>query len=112
LNQLASKEPYSSALQHWKRESPVLDIENYANLLFKNGGSNITIFEKVYPLILTDAEAVYNWVSGTALIPYTGRLSGELLHQFIADYKKRLQENFPGSPVFYAFKRILMKAVF
>jgi trans-aconitate 2-methyltransferase len=112
LNELAAREPYKSHLNGWTRKSPVLDIEHYARILFENGGTNIIIFEKVYPLILPDPEALFTWVSGTALIPYKERLHGGIQQQFIEEYKLLLGKHFTGTPVFYAFKRILMKATF
>lgn len=112
LNELASEVRYREALQDFKRSSPVLDTHRYAAILFENGGTSITVLEKIYPLVLPDTEALYNWVSGTALIPYTERLPAKYREMFIVDYKKRLQQHFQGSPVFYPFKRILMYAAF
>jgi trans-aconitate 2-methyltransferase len=112
LDELATHEPFSSALQNWNRNSPVLDMERYAQILFENGGQQITVFEKIYPLILKDSDALFDWVSGTALIPYTERFGGEIKEQFITAYKDRLRTRFPKSPVFYPFKRIIMAAKF
>lgn len=112
LDELATQEPFALALQNWNRNSPVLDMERYAQLLFENGGEQITVLEKIYPLILKDSDALFDWVSGTALIPYTERLSGEIKEQFIDAYKERLKTRFPKSPVFYPFKRIIMAAKF
>lgn len=112
LDELVSHEPFSSALQNWNRNSPVLDMERYAQILFENGGQQITVFEKIYPLVLKDSDALFDWVSGTALIPYIERLNGETKEQFIAAYKERLKERFPKSPVFYPFKRIIIAAKF
>lgn len=112
LDELAIEEPFCTALQNWTRNSPVLDIERYAQILFENGSRQMTVFEKIYPLILKDTDALFDWVSGTALIPYTERLSGEIKQQFIGAYKERLKNRFPKSPVFYPFKRIIMEAKF
>jgi trans-aconitate 2-methyltransferase len=112
LNDLATQKPFCTALQNWTRNSPVLDIERYAKILFENGCKEMTVFEKIYPLVLKDADALFDWVSGTALIPYAERLSGEIKEQFIAAYKARLRVSFPESPVFYPFKRIIMEAKF
>jgi trans-aconitate 2-methyltransferase len=112
LDELATEEPFCTALQNWKRNSPVLDIERYARILFENGSQQMTVFEKIYPLVLRDADALFDWVSGTALIPYIERLSGEVKEKFIATYKDRLRSKFPKSPVFYPFKRIVMEAKF
>lgn len=112
LDELAAEEPFCTALQSWTRNSPVLDIERYAQILFENGSQQMTVFEKIYPLVLRNADALFDWVSGTALIPYTERLNGEIKEQFIAAYKERLKKRFPESPVFYPFKRIIMEAKF
>jgi len=112
LNALADEQPFKNELQHWKRDSPVLDIDSYARLLFENGSSSITVFEKVYPLVLQDSETVFEWVSGTALIPYLERLSNELKTQFSNTLRNRLALAFPESPAFYPFKRIIIEAKF
>ena len=70
------------------------------------------VFEKIYPLILKDVDALLTWVSGTALIPYLERLPEELKAPFLEDYKAMLNIHFPKEPVFYPFKRILIGAEF
>ncbi|GAB3501492.1 class I SAM-dependent methyltransferase [Emticicia fontis] len=112
LDELAAEEPFCTALQGWTRNSPVLDIERYAQIFFENGSQQMTVFEKIYPLVLKDSDALFDWVSGTALIPYIERLNGEVKEQFIAAYKARLRSRFTGSPVFYPFKRIIMESKF
>jgi trans-aconitate 2-methyltransferase len=112
LDTVALTEPYTSALQGWTRTVSTLSIEAYAQILFNHGGSEITVFEKVYPHVLENATALYNWMSGTALIRYLERLPADLQNGFAAAYKKQLEVIFSGSPVFYPFKRILMAAGF
>jgi trans-aconitate 2-methyltransferase len=112
LNDLADEEPFRTSYKKWKRISPVLEIDEYSRLFFDNGCKTMTLYEKVYPLILPDTAALYDWVSGTALIPYLERLDAQEQNLFIAEYKKRLQKHFSQAPVFYAFKRIIMEASF
>jgi trans-aconitate 2-methyltransferase len=112
LAELASGEEFTESLQQWNRVSPVLDISDYASILYRLGGTKINVFEKIYPLITDDAGKLYDWVSGTALLPYVERLSGHQLQSFTSQFKNLLRSEFPGSPVFYPFKRILMSAVF
>jgi trans-aconitate 2-methyltransferase len=112
LNGLAGEEPFGTILQNWKRDSPVLDIDTYAKIFFENGSKSITAYEKIYPLVLQDADALFDWVSGTALIPYTEKLEGKNRQDFIHEYRKRLQSKFEKSPVFYPFKRIILEATF
>jgi trans-aconitate 2-methyltransferase len=108
--ELASEEPFAQALGGWNRIIPVLSIEEYAELLYAQGGEEITVFEKIYPHVLQDADALVDWTSGTALVPYFERLSRELRERFLARYRQKLRERFPGSPVFYPFRRILFAA--
>ncbi|MNY59567.1 Trans-aconitate 2-methyltransferase [compost metagenome] len=72
----------------------------------------MTVYEKIYPHILKDANAIYDWTSGTAMIPYVERLEGSLKDDFINEYKRKLQEEYPQQPVFYPFKRTIMSGIF
>lgn len=112
ISKLADEIPFNTALQHWKRDSPVLSTDRYAQLLFEQGGKDIIVFEKIYPLVLKDFNALYDWVAGTTIRPYVEKLEHTYKEAFIDAFKKRAQEQFNTSPVFYPFKRILMSAVF
>jgi trans-aconitate 2-methyltransferase len=113
LNELAAEEPYQQALQGWIRKVPVLDIESYAQLFSEYGCSEMTIYEKLYPHILKNADAVFDWVSGTAMLRYLERLPENLKESFVTEYKRRLHAKYGNSkPVFYSFKRIIMSAIF
>lgn len=108
--ELAGEEPYHSALGGWSRTVPVLPIETYAALLYQAGGEAITVFEKVYPHVLENADAIAEWTRGTLLVPYMERLPEPLRQAFLEDYKTRLRRHEPGSPVFYGFRRTLFAA--
>lgn len=112
LNELATQEPYAAIYAGWNRMSSVLEIDRYAEILFENGGKSIQVFEKIYPLVLDDLDALLTWVSGTALIPYLERLPESLNSGFRDDYGALLRRHFPKTPVFYPFKRILIEAQF
>ena len=108
--EIAGEEPFRDALDGWTRQWPVLAIDEYAALLDKHGGRDLTVFEKVYAHVLEDADAVAAWMSGTALVPYMERLPEELQEPFMERYRARLRERFPTSPVFYGFRRTLFAA--
>ena len=112
LNQLADQDPFETILKGWKRSSPVLPIDDYARILFENGAKSMNVFEKIYPLVLQNSDALFDWVSGTALIPYAEKLEGQDKQHFIERYKKLLNNHFQKTPVFYPFKRILIEAGF
>jgi trans-aconitate 2-methyltransferase len=93
----------------WTRQSPVLSIEAYADLLFREEAQEIVVFEKVYPHVLENADAIVEWISGTALVPYFERL-GDLKDAFTNTIRQELRANIPGGPVFYPFRRTFVSA--
>jgi trans-aconitate 2-methyltransferase len=94
-------------LKGFNRLSPVLGLDDYANMMFENGLQNLNISMKVYPLIAESEEELFNFISGSALIPYLERLSGEQKEDFIIEFKKRIGDHFSKFPAIYSFKRIL-----
>jgi trans-aconitate 2-methyltransferase len=103
----AQEEPFVQALGGWYRQSPVLSVARYAELLFACGLENLTVFEKVYPHVLADADAMVEWTRGTALLPYMERLPSDLHAAFLDRYRQRLREHFPARPAFFGFRRII-----
>ncbi|MCK5708914.1 MAG: methyltransferase domain-containing protein [Deltaproteobacteria bacterium] len=110
IAELAREEPYSSALGGWSREWSVLSIREYAELLYESGAQDINVFEKIYPHVLEDIEAVIDWLSGTALLPYFERLPQELHEAFLNSYRERLPHLYQSVPVFYPYQRIFFSA--
>ena len=109
---LVQEEPYSKALDYWKRTFPILSLDEYAQLLFENGGKNSTVYEKVYPLVVQDHNELYELISGSTLVPYFERLNGDIKEQFSKELKNRIKNQFKKMPALYAFKRILIYAEF
>lgn len=107
---VSREEPFASALGSWQREWPVLGIDAYAQLLFDAGAKDITVFEKVYPHVLENADAIVDWMSGTALVPYRERLGDELYASFRERYRALIRARYPMSPVFFGFRRTLFAA--
>ena len=108
LSELIDEEPFKSYLNGFKRNSPVLSIDDYAQILFDGGLEDIQIMQKVYPIIANDHDTLYNFISGSALIPYIERLDGDERALFIKTYKERIVAGFPKLPAIYSFKRILL----
>jgi len=105
----AGEEPFKSILRGFQRYAPVLSIDDYARLFFDCGAENIVVFERVYAHVLEDADAVVEWISGTALVPYFERL-GEHKEEFIEVIRRKMRATMPESPVFYPFRRTLFSA--
>jgi trans-aconitate 2-methyltransferase len=110
ITETAGEPAFREALAGWTRTSPVRSIETYASLLYGLGATRITVIEKVYPHVLADADALADWTSGTALVPYFERLPEHLRGPFMEAYRARLRARFPSQPVFYPFRRTLFAA--
>jgi len=107
--QTAQEEPFSSSLKGFVRYAPVLPIDQYAQILFGLGAENIVVFEKVYAHVLENSDAVVEWVSGTALVPYFERLGADK-EAFLDVIRKKFRAAMPGNPILYPFKRTLFSA--
>ena len=105
----AKKEPFYTILQGFERIAPVLSIDDYARILFALGAEDIVVFEKIYPHVLKDSDAVVEWISGTALVPYFERL-GDHKDAFVAALREKMAQALPQSPLLYPFRRTLFSA--
>ena len=110
INEVAASEPFREGLDGFAWNPQVLAVDAYAALLYAHGGTDITCFEKVYPHVLPDADALADWMSGTALVPYMERLPEELREPFMERYRERLRGRFSAKPVFFGFRRLLFAA--
>ncbi|MFN8372574.1 MAG: methyltransferase domain-containing protein [Anaerolineae bacterium] len=103
---IALEEPFRSALNGFVRYSPVLPIDDYAQMLFDGGCENIVVFEKIYPQVHENSDGVVEFTKGSVLVPYLERL-GDLGETFMQTYRQRLRQHLPASPQFYSFRRII-----
>ena len=109
IRETASEEPFKSILNGFIRHAPVLSIDQYVQLLFDLGAEKIVAFEKVYAHILENSDAVVEWISGTACVPYFERL-GDHKDDFVHIIQTKMKKALPGSPVFYPFRRTFFAA--
>lgn len=112
LDQLVLEQPYKDNLKGHHRISPVLNTDEYAQILFDNGAKSMTVFEKIYPIIGNTYIDLYDFILGSALPAYLDKLNGRAKENFTNEYKKRIQAKFPQSPTLYPFKRIIVEAKF
>ena len=94
----------------WRYEMATLDIGAYAELLFAGGLADINVFEKIYPHVLADADAMLEWARGTALLPYLERLPPAQHAPYLEEVRRRLYARYPERPVFFPFRRIIFYA--
>lgn len=112
LFNLVQEQPFTSYLKNWTRPSPVLNLDQYAKILFENGGRNLVIYEKVYPIISENENDFFDFISGSALTVYQERLNSNEFEELAAEFKKRINDYFPVVPSIYAFRRLILYASF
>ncbi|TDW44332.1 trans-aconitate 2-methyltransferase [Flavobacterium sp. 270] len=112
LFNLVQEEPYASYLKNWTRPSPVLTLDEYAKILFDNGGKDLVLYEKVYPLISNKKDDFFDFISGSALTVYQERLKENEFQELSLEFKNRIDKHFPVVPSIYAFKRLILYASF
>jgi len=112
LLELVQESPFREALNGWARLSPVLSLDDYTDIFFRNGADNMVLYQKVYPIIAQSSEELFEFISGSALIPYMERLNEPIKTQFVAAFKERISRQFPASPSVYAFKRMILYGSF
>jgi trans-aconitate 2-methyltransferase len=105
----AEEDNFRSILKGFQRYAPVLTVDHYARVLFDCRAEQIDVFEKVYPHILENSDAVVEWISGTALVPYFERL-GKDKQEFVEAIRGKMRTAMPGTPVFYPFRRTFFSA--
>jgi len=109
IRETAGEEPFRTLLRGFQRYAPVLSIDQYAQILFDCGAEDIVVFEKVYAHILESSDAVVEWISGTACVPYFERL-GNSKEVFLDTIRTKMRAAFPQPPVFYPFRRTFFSA--
>ncbi|HEX7847150.1 MAG TPA: methyltransferase domain-containing protein [Chitinophagaceae bacterium] len=115
LNQLLldiiSGKPFVDLLHGFRRDSPLLEIDDYARIMFEGKLQELNIFIKVYPIIAANETDLYNFISGSALIPYMERLDPEGQELLKTEFVKRIKKQFEPFPAIYSFKRILLYGI-
>jgi trans-aconitate 2-methyltransferase len=109
IRETAKDAPFNKILNNFERIAPVLSIDQYAKILFELNAKDIIVFEKIYPHVLENSDAVVEWISGTALVPYFEKL-GEHKLEFLEVLRQKMKKALPESPLFYPFRRILFSA--
>jgi trans-aconitate 2-methyltransferase len=110
MAELAKEPPFAETLGSVRGGLSLLTTERYAELFFRLGAADFTVYEKVYPHVYSDAEGIVEFYRSTALKPYLEPLSEPLRGQFLDRYRERLRACFPERPVFLGFRRILFQA--
>jgi trans-aconitate 2-methyltransferase len=103
----------------WREKlSKVREIERgHAGTYYDNlrpHAASLDIWQTEYLQVLRGEDAVYRWVSGTALRPFLQALEGEEREAFIALYKAKLNAAYPcraDGATLFPFQRLFVVAV-
>ncbi len=112
LFELVHESPYYNVLNSNIRHSPLLSLDDYTQLLYANGAKETVLYQKVYPIIAQSTETFYEFISGSALVPFMEILQEPMKSDFIKTFKERIASRFTSSPMVYSFKRIILAASF
>ncbi len=111
LLEIISEETFVGLLKGFRRDSPLLEIDEYAKLMFDGGLKDLNISLKVYPIIAGNEFELYNFISGSALTPYMERLDEKGQELLKSEFIKRIKKHFQNFPAVYSFKRVLLYGV-
>jgi len=98
----------------WKlapRTPPVLPLERYVRLGWRLGCA-VEAWETTYVHVLAGRDAAFEWVKGTALLPFVSQVAAADRERFLADYKARLRAAYPETVngTVFPFKRYFFVA--
>jgi len=110
IREVASQPEFAKPLQNWLLRWPVLEIEEYAKIFYDNNFHKIVTYEKIYPHVLENTDAIVSWIQGTGLQSYINRLPESFHEDFIKAIKQKFASRYPGSPVFFPFRRLFFAA--
>jgi trans-aconitate 2-methyltransferase len=108
--ELAAEPPYAEHLAG-VAEPSAHDAETYRRML-QGLGCTVDAWETTYLHVLTGADPVFDWISGTSLRPALQRLPAELADRFTAELRHRLRQAYPdsGHGVVLPFRRVFFVA--
>ena len=110
-DEIASLQPFVSALDGFVRRSPVLAPEQYAALLDQLGYTEQEVLLRVYLHKLKSREELVEWARGSFLTAYESRMDAALFDTFLHVYANRLRKVLPDErPFLFTFKRLLIWA--
>ncbi|SFC31013.1 trans-aconitate 2-methyltransferase [Nocardioides terrae] len=107
---LAAEDPYREHTRGLARPSSH-DPVTYLQLL-QGEGFEVDAWETTYLHVLDGEDAVFDWISGTSLLPTRAALPEELFERFAAELRRRLRLAYPArnGQVVLPFRRIFVVA--
>lgn len=94
LFKLVHEPPYYEVLKKKIHHSPVLSLDDYTELFYQHQAKETIVYQKVYPIIAENHEALYQFIAGSALVPYMDILEESLKEKFTTTFKARIADHF------------------
>lgn len=113
LYELAENGPWAEKLRSRRDRAAVLKADAYFDIL-EPLSQSLDIWETTYTQVLDGEDAVFHWMSGTGLRPFSNALEGEERETFLAEYKRRLARAYPmrtSGKTLYPFQRLFCVAM-
>jgi trans-aconitate 2-methyltransferase len=106
--ELADEEPYREHTRGLERPGSH-DPSTYLDVLAAQG-LDVDAWETTYLHVLPGEDAVFDWISGTSLLPTRSALPEDLFETFADELKRRLRAAYParGGRVVLPFRRIFV----
>ncbi len=109
--EVAREPAFAAPLHGFVRESPVLEPEVYARILFRLAFVRQRVRFELYAHPLASREDVAEWVRGTTLTDYEKRLDPATWGRFFDRYRERLLAALPDErPFLYTYRRLFLWA--
>jgi trans-aconitate 2-methyltransferase len=108
--ELAAEEPYRGHTHGLQRPSSH-DPQTYLRVLEAEGFS-VDAWETTYLHVLPGEDAVFDWISGTSLLPTRAALPEDLFERFATELRHRLRAAYPArnGQVVLPFRRVFAVA--
>ncbi len=107
--EVARQPEFAGPLRGFVRETPLLEPERYAGLLFALGFARQRVRLETYAHPLGSRDDVVEWVRGTTLTDYQKRLEPPTWARFLERYRERLRAALPDErPFLYTFRRLFL----
>jgi trans-aconitate 2-methyltransferase len=108
MHEIAAYGPWAAKIAHVRDMAGVLEPEAYFAILEPHCVQT-DIWETRYAQTLVGEDAVYRWMTGTALRPYANALEGEEREAFLAEYRRRVGKVYPqreSGVTLFPFRRL------
>lgn len=113
IQQVVENGPWSGHLKHVRDFMPVSRPEDYYKMM-ASAAHDIDIWETEYMQLLSGRDAVFSWLSATALLPFVSELNGNERKEFLAQCKNKLgavYQPHDNNVTLFPFRRLFMTAV-